>query len=87
MSFQPIIVVVGADKKNLNQFFTVFDGIFYKFSSFLKCLDTTFKLFHVMNFKYPIEGKNVYCFIENLFYNFDTFKNPNIANLINYLNN
>ena len=85
LTFQPVIIVIGEQKVKLQYFYVHYDGILYKFTSFLKCLDIVFKLFHVMNFEYPVEGKNVYNFIEHFFYKFKTDKNANVTGILEYL--
>lgn len=85
LTFQPIIIVIGDNLTSLTNFYTFYDGIVYKFPTFLKSLDITFKLMQVMNFEYPIEGKNVYLFIENFFFNFNLNANPNVTKLLQYL--
>lgn len=85
ITFQPVMVVIGEQKSALQSFLCYYDGILYKFNSFLKCLDITFKLYHVMNFEYPKEGKNVYNFIETFFYNFNNVINSNVTNVLNHL--
>lgn len=81
---QPIIVIIG-DRK-FNYCLCYYNGIIYKFNSFLKCLDITFKLFRVLNLTYPVEGKHVWYFIESYFYSFETYRSPNLIGLINDLN-
>lgn len=85
LTFQPVMIVIGEGTTDLKSFFCYYDGILYKFNSFLKCLDVSFKLFHVMNFEYPKEAQNVYNFIETFFYNFKTEVNCNVSNILQIL--
>ncbi|XP_055911273.1 uncharacterized protein LOC129945512 [Eupeodes corollae] len=81
LTLQPIIIVIGKEKKELEYFYSYYDDVLYKFSTLLKCLDSTFKLFHVLNFNYPKEGKQLYLFLESFFYNFACQPNANINSL------
>lgn len=81
LTLQPIIIVIGKEKTELEYFYSYYDDVLYKFSTLLKCLDSTFKLFHVLNFNYPKEGKQLYLFLESFFYNFACQPNANINSL------
>lgn len=85
LTLQPIILVIGPDLASLVNFYVLFDGILYKVSTFLKALDTIFKLYHVLNFEYPAEAKNLYNFIQSYFFDIECLSTPNIVLLINYL--
>ncbi|XP_067616172.1 uncharacterized protein [Eurosta solidaginis] len=85
LPLQPIILVIGPDIASLASFCILFDGILYKVPTFLKALDTIFKLFHVLNFEYPAEAKNLYTFIQHYFFDIECIATPNIVLLTSYL--
>ncbi|XP_017475753.1 PREDICTED: uncharacterized protein LOC108366005 [Rhagoletis zephyria] len=85
ISLQPQILVIGKELSRLESYYIVFDNILYKVPTFVRALDILFKLFHVLNFEYPIEAKYLFDFIEKYFFKFECSVNPNILLLINYL--
>lgn len=88
-TLQPIIVVVGESLIKVTEFYVYCDGLKFKFSSFVKCLDMCFKIFHVLNFQYPIYCKGVWNFIQMFFYKIKTpyYENsPKISGLVSHLN-
>lgn len=53
---QPIIIGVLGENKSYEEYFVVVDNIKFKFENFLSALDSCFKLFQVLNIKYPKES-------------------------------
>ncbi|XP_067637607.1 uncharacterized protein [Eurosta solidaginis] len=88
VTLQPVIVVVGDSIVNLSDFYIYCDGFKFKLSSFVKCLDVCFQIFHVFNIPYPVYCKGVWNFIQHFFYNIYTShdeKSSKITGLISHL--
>lgn len=68
-TLQPLIIVVGINLSSVASFYVCYDNLFYKLPTFLKAIDICFKLFHVMNFKYPVPSKQIWTFVQNYIYN------------------
>lgn len=66
---QPIIIAVGTDILKITQFYIYYDDIKYKFNNFVAALDCCFKIFHILNLKYPKSSQSVWIFIQKFFYN------------------
>lgn len=62
LKHQPVIGVVN------NTYFIIFDNLMYPATSFLFAVDVIFKLFFVLNLKYPVESTNVWKFLESFFF-------------------
>ncbi|XP_036336282.1 uncharacterized protein LOC118746541 [Rhagoletis pomonella] len=85
LPLQPLLLVVGEKLTQLDSFYVIFDSIIYKVPTFLKSLDTLFKIFHVLNLEYPIQAKSIYNFIESYFFGIADCAHPNVITLKNYL--
>lgn len=84
-SLQPLIVYASQS----NTFITYYDDIKYQFQSLLAAIDTCFKIFFVLNVKYPEAAKNVWIFIQKFFYEIETHEriSPDVLVLLSELNN
>lgn len=69
---QPFVVVVGASLETISSIFVVVDRIHYKHDSVLAALDTCFKLFFVLQARYPEESAPVWTLIQRGFYQLQT---------------
>ncbi|XP_017476008.1 PREDICTED: uncharacterized protein LOC108366200 isoform X3 [Rhagoletis zephyria] len=67
-TIQPIICAIGMSLLESNEYFVYFANIFYKFDNVIKCIDVCFKIFHVLNLKYPSECKSIWFFVQQYFY-------------------
>lgn len=88
-TLQPLIIVIGENLSDLQQFFVYVDGAKLKFSSFLSAIDCCFKIFHVLHLDYPRHCEGVYTFIQKYFYEITTTSDkvsPKISGLISYFN-
>ncbi|XP_017492749.1 PREDICTED: uncharacterized protein LOC108380863 isoform X2 [Rhagoletis zephyria] len=86
---QPFIIMEGT-YLSPKAFFAYIDKIIYKFDSFIECLDCTFKIFQVLNLKYPAIAANAWTFIQRYFFEIETtsdIKTPALVSLVNYLKN
>ena len=61
---QPFIIVQG-DKYNVENIYVIIDKIQYKCESVLKSIDLLFKLFFVLNIKYPVQSEHIWQLIEH----------------------
>lgn len=67
LPIQPIIMITGTINDPVN--ITVYiDGNKYKFHSIVKAVEVCFKLFHILNLKYPVESILIQSFIEHFFF-------------------
>ncbi|XP_067625874.1 uncharacterized protein [Eurosta solidaginis] len=83
---QPIICAVGLDAFELREYYIYFADIYYKFQNFVKCVDGCFKIFHVLNLKYPFECNLVWLLIQKYFYSINLKCNDKCASLCGILN-
>ena len=86
-TLQPLIIAVGFNISEVT-FYVYYDKIKYKLPSFLTSLDTCFKIFQVLNLKYPRDCSEVWTFIQRYFYGINLKEDqisPNILCLINDL--
>lgn len=86
-TLQPLIIAVGLNISDAT-FYVYYDEIKYKLPSFLTSLDTCFKIFHVLNLKYPCDCTEVWYFVQRYFYCIKRKEDqisPNILCLINDL--
>lgn len=65
---QPFIVAVGPTVFTIETYFIFYFGTYYKYESFLKALDTCFKLFFTLQIEYPIECELIWTFIQKYFF-------------------
>lgn len=65
---QPFIIAVGPTTLLIETYFIFYFGTYYKTSSFLKALDTCFKLFFTLQLTYPIECELVWVFFQKYFF-------------------
>lgn len=56
LTFQPLIVIIGARIFQISSYFVVVDDILYLLKSILGAVDCCFKIFHALNAKYPTES-------------------------------
>jgi len=56
------------NSKERIQNFLVINSTKYKFETPLKAVDTCFKPFFTLNYKYPVEGEQVWGFIQKCFF-------------------
>lgn len=86
-AIQPFIMFTGTIL-NPKDIMVFFDGIRYKFTSFIKAVDTCFQIFMLFNLKYPLASVLVWTFIQTFFYKISTSndkKHPSINMLISSL--
>lgn len=65
---QPFIIAIGPTVFLIETYFIFYFGTYYKTSSFLKALDTCFKLFFTLQLTYPIECELVWVFFQKYFF-------------------
>ncbi|XP_017037384.1 uncharacterized protein [Drosophila kikkawai] len=84
---KPIIVAIGGNF-DCTKFYVYFYDIKYSAPDFLTAFDISFKIFHVLDLKYPVESFEFWMFVQKYFYgiHLDTDKvPPNILCLISDL--
>lgn len=89
LTVQPFIIIEGT-YLSPKAYYAYIDKIIYKFDSFIECLDCTFKIFQVLNLKYPAIAANAWTFIQRYFFEIETtldIKSPALVSLVNFLKN
>ena len=66
LTFQPSMFIVTSGDSPI--FYTTFDGILYKLPTFLKCIDSCFKIIQILNLKYSTECCNIWTFLQRKVY-------------------
>jgi len=77
LTVQPYILIVGSVFEEINseeriQSFLVINNTNYKLETPLKAVDTCFKSFFTLNYKYPVEGEHVWAFFQKYFFEINT---------------
>ncbi|KAK5648037.1 hypothetical protein RI129_002929 [Pyrocoelia pectoralis] len=68
ITLQPFIIVEGTSFDKPNNFYVVLDNVFLRLDRAQKTFDTLFKIFHVLNVKYPLQSAYIYTLIQNCVY-------------------
>ncbi|XP_039968848.1 uncharacterized protein LOC126764084 isoform X1 [Bactrocera neohumeralis] len=65
---QPRIIVVGSDWSSISEFYVFCDGLQWKCTTYMKCVDCIIKLSYVYKIEYSQRSKQVWAFLEQYFY-------------------
>lgn len=85
-SYQPTIIVVGASDTELEQFYVVKDGIFWKLCSFLKCIDVVSKSTVIFGLKFCPTNELFWAFIRSYFFKESGVVNSKAVSIVSLLN-
>lgn len=86
---QPYIIAVGPQLTTVEAFYIIIDDLMYKMDNVLKAIDILYKIFQVINIKYPAGCEQVWLFIQQYIYGRKTKWDKNdksVMNLIDQLN-
>lgn len=83
-SLQPLVIIEGL--QTIRSYYVYFDGTFLKFISFLEAFDCAFKLFFILNLKYPDPCIKAWTFVQKYFYEIHTLQDIQSASLASFLN-
>jgi len=77
LTVQLYILIEGSIIEEINseekiQSFLIINNTNYKLETPLKAVDTCFKSFFTFNYKYPVEGEQVWAFIQKYFFQINT---------------
>lgn len=61
-------VLVGS-LNNITSTYVIVNDVTYEISSFPRAIDLTFKIFHCLNCKYPINSYSLWLFLQKVVYN------------------
>ncbi|XP_070074126.1 uncharacterized protein [Drosophila takahashii] len=86
LTLQPIICGVGDSEIECKEFFIYFSDIFYEFKDIVSAVDACFKIYNVLDLKYPEESKLVWYFIHKYFFEMDIATEDNISKVISFIN-
>lgn len=67
-TIQPLICAIGNNIFDLTEFYVYFSDIFYKFENIVKCIDICFKIYHVLDLKYPCHCKLIWTLLQQYLY-------------------
>ncbi|XP_075165203.1 uncharacterized protein LOC142237695 [Haematobia irritans] len=85
-TLQPIICGIGPSKTHFVEIFVYYGNIFYKLPSLVLALDVCFKIFCVLDLKYPEYCQNIWLFLQEHIYEIklgDIDKTPNLVAILN----
>lgn len=83
-TLQPLVIIEGL--QSVQNYYAYFDGTFLKFLSFLEAFDCVFKIFFVLNLKYPDPCIKAWTFVQKYFYEINTGQDIRCASLASFLN-
>ncbi|KAK0158089.1 hypothetical protein PV327_011134, partial [Microctonus hyperodae] len=69
-SLQPYMIVVSKTFTNISDFYICMDRVRYKVDSALSALDILFKIFHVLDARYPPAREHLWILMERVVYKF-----------------
>lgn len=69
---QPYMIVVGETLTTLSEFYVCVDKLLYEVNSALSALDILFKVYHVLDARYPPESEHLWMLIQRSLYKFST---------------
>ncbi|XP_075147169.1 uncharacterized protein LOC142221346 isoform X2 [Haematobia irritans] len=84
-SLQPHIIAVGEDISNMSAFYVYCDGLKWKCSTLMKCVDVIIKLSYVFQIGYSHNSKQVWVFLEQYFFELKSEDFPSVSNLLSKL--
>lgn len=67
-TLQPYIIAIGSQLTAIETFYIIIDDIMYKMENVLKAVDILYKIFQVLNVKYPSACEQVWLFIQKYIY-------------------
>ncbi|XP_049315436.1 uncharacterized protein LOC125779058 [Bactrocera dorsalis] len=83
---QPRIIVVGSDWSSISEFYVFCDGLQWKCTTYMKCVDCIIKLSYVYKIEYSQRSKQVWAFLEQYFFELKSEEFSSVANLLSKLN-
>lgn len=82
---QSYIIIVGPQITLIEAFYIVIDDITYKVENILQAIDILYKIFQVLNIKYPIGCDQVWLFIQKYVYDRTTKWDKNDKSVMNLM--
>lgn len=83
---QPFVIAVGQDISRIMECYVRMGNIMYQFDSVLHGLDACFKIFHVFDAKFPVEGEIIWQVIQKGLYDMSDDYNSRVLEIIADLN-
>lgn len=87
-TLQPYIIAVGPQLTEVNEFYIIIDDVIYKMENALRAVDIVYKIFQVLNIKYPSACEQIWLFIQKYVYGYSTKwdkRDKSVMNLIDKL--
>lgn len=82
---QPYIIVVGPQFTAIEAFYIIIDNVMYKMENILKAVDILYKIFQILNVKYPTGCEQVWLFIQKYIYGRTTTWDKNDKSVMNLI--
>jgi len=82
---QPYIIAVGLHFTAIEAFYIVIDDVMYKMENALKAVDILYKIFQILNVKYPPACEQVWLFIQTYVYGRTTKWDKNDKSVMNLI--
>ncbi|XP_071629107.1 uncharacterized protein [Temnothorax longispinosus] len=82
---QPYIIVVGSQFTAVETIYIIIDDVMYKMENILKAVDILYKVFQVLNVKYPTGCEQVWLFIQKYVYGRTTKWDKNDKSVMNLI--
>lgn len=84
-TFQPYIIVVGSQFTAVETIYIIIDDVMYNMENILKAVDILYKVFQVLNVKYPTGCEQVWLFIQKYVYGRTTKWDKNDKSVMNLI--
>ena len=81
LTVQPYILLVGSALSNITASYVIINNYMYKTVSVSDALDFCFKVFHVLDAKYPFESEHIWLLIQKSVYKIDTKTDKKIPSI------
>lgn len=82
---QPYIIAVGSQFTAIETFYIIIDDVMYNIENVLKAVDVLYKIFQVLNVKYPPSCEQVWLFIHKYVYGRTTNWDKNDKSVMNLI--
>lgn len=82
---QPYIVIEDPSLRDIKSIYVVVDTIRYQTDTFLKAIDLTYKISHVVNAAYPVQSEYLWLLIQKCLYKVTTPQDKIIPYILDIL--
>ena len=82
LGLQPYVIVVGATLDKIEAPYVNINKTLYSIESPFKAIDICYKVFHVLNAKYPPESEQIWLLLQQCLYKFEISEDKKIKGAI-----